>query len=435
MIRQRQLNLANVREIDSTLLERYRSRSEVIKNIFPDLQELRVNALALLGDTLPLGKSERWRYTDLRRYFRKPADLEIENVEVSREDVERFFIADANRAVFIDGVLNQEFSDFCVGKGQPLDHQSVGKVADIKRNGFVALNTALFSDGVSIKVSKDEAFQKPLQILCLSSGGFNGETHSRITLTLEENSSATVLETYGALGPAQGLSDFVVELSLGRGASLDHIVIQRAADTMHHISTREGNIEAGASLNSFIYSEGGLVSRSEMNLSLAGEGAEAKISGVALVRGRQHCDITTDISHQRAHCHSNQIFKNVVDQAARAIFQGRVYVAPDAQRTDAHQMNRTLLLSRNASADAKPELVIHADDVKCSHGATVGELEEEALFYLRSRGVTVDDARSLLIKGFASELLMSIQNERIAALLEVFLDEWLTIKGEGGISL
>jgi Fe-S cluster assembly protein SufD len=149
------------------------------------------------------------------------------------------------------------------------------------------------------------------------------------------------------------------------------------------------------------------------------------LNGIALVRDRQHCDNTTDVDHAISHCHSSQIYKNVLDDRAHTVFQGRVHVAPDAQKTDAHQMNRNLLLSRNAQADSKPELIIHADDVKCSHGATVGDLDQEALFYLQSRGIDPETARNMMVHAFAAELLEALPEDSIRPYLENAMSSWL----------
>lgn len=419
--------MADIRDIATPAVEHYRAPAEAAKDCLPGLSALRGKAAALLGQTLPLGKAESWKYTDMRRYFRSPADIAPRPDAVSRKAIEPFLIPNTDRAVFVDGYYFAALSDF---DGCSLDEKSVGTVADLERSGLIALNTALMRDGLSIHVEKNLSLEKPVHLLFLTSDGFAGESHSRVTVTLDANSAATVIETHAALGAGTGLTDHVVEFSVGPGAALRHVVLQQAADGINHIATRAGRLEKDAKLIGFHMATGAALSRAETVLSLAGEGAEASLSGISLMRGRQHCDVTTDISHDVPHCHSDQVFKNVVDERGRTVFQGRVYVAPDAQATDAHQLNRNLLLSRDAQADAKPELVIHADDVKCSHGATVGDLEEEALFYLRSRGVPANEARSLLIKGFAAELFEKIQNPAISARLEGVLESWLVADGK-----
>jgi Fe-S cluster assembly protein SufD len=192
-----------------------------------------------------------------------------------------------------------------------------------------------------------------------------------------------------------------------------------------HVGLTAARLARDATYDSFVLSTGARLARNEIRVALEGEGADCTLNGVGLARGRQHCDNTTDIDHARAHCRSTQLYKNVLDGRARTVFQGRIHVAPDAQKTDAHQMNRNLLLSRNAQADSKPELIIHADDVKCSHGATVGDLDREAVFYLRSRGVDEATARNMLVRAFAAEMMEAVADDAVRAHLEAALAAWL----------
>jgi len=399
------------------------------------LSGLRSHAREALLETLPLGRSERWKYTDLRRYFAKPTRLADAPGVASQQDLERFLIKGYARAVFIDGFLSTELSDLEGVEWSALDEKIVGRVADIKSTGFVALNSVLLKDGFSLRVTKSQPQQRPIQLICLTSDKLVGEIHTRITIEIEENIEASICETHGAIGSGVGLCDYVIEIVLGKNARLQHVVHQQASKDIHHVVTRAGRIDEDAKFTGFSLLEGGALSRSETVLSLTGAGSEVKLYGIGLMRSRQHCDVTTDIIHEVSHCNSEQVFKNVVDGQGRTVFQGRVYVAPDVQGIEAHQLNRNLLLSKNARADSKPELIIHADDVKCSHGATVGDLDEEALFYLRSRGISENIARGILIRGFAAEMFEVLNDKTIVTYLDEALENWLLCADfDGGLA-
>ena len=294
------------------------------------------------------------------------------------------------------------------------------------------MNSVLLTDGFALRVTNSHQQQRPIQLIFLTSDKFCGEIHNRITIDIEENSKTTICETHGAIGNGTGLCNYVMEILVGKNALLRYVVHQQAAKKINHIVARTGRIDQDAKFIGFSMLEGGVLSRSETTLALTGVGSEAKLSGIALMRGRQHCDVTTDIMHEVSRCNSEQVFKNVIDGHGRAVFQGRVYVAQDAQVTEAHQLNRNLLLSKNARADSKPELIIHADDVKCSHGATVGDLDEEALFFLRSRGITENIARGLLIRGFAAEMFEILEDKNVVEYLDDVLEKWLVSSDNDG---
>ena len=428
MTRHRLHEVSNIQNLTSPIVEHYRSQLGTDSTSVLDFPNLRGRALNLLRQTLPIGKVENWKYTDLRKYFRSPFQLVCRPSPVSKEKIKPFMIADSPCVVFLDGFF---FPELSVVEGlsiSPVDEKVVGIVANMERPGLTALNTAVMTDGVSINVNGGKCTNIPIQILYFTTDDFEGECHTRIVLTVENECDAFLFERHISLGRAKGLINNVIEFSVGADASLQHIVLQQAGTDLHHISSRFGCLSRNAKVRGFQMVTGSALSRAETVVSLACEGGRAKFSGIALMRDRQHCDFTTDISHDAPNCHSSQVFKNVVAERARSVFQGRVYVARDAQSTEANQLNRNLLLSRQARADAKPELIIHADDVKCSHGATVGDLDEEALFYLKSRGIPANEARSLLIKGFASELFEEIANPALASLMEETLKKWL-IKG------
>ena len=296
---------------------------------------------------------------------------------------------------------------------------------ELEQPGYAALNTVLMQDGGVCRIADNVSVEKPVQFIFVSTENSSAELHLRNLIVAGVNSKATVMQSFVSLGASSGFSDVVTEVILGQGANLRHVTHQDQSATAWHIGLITASVGRDAQFDSFVLSSGARLARNEIRLRLDGEGADCSLNGIALVRDRQHCDNTTDVDHAISHCHSSQIYKNVLDNRAHTVFQGRVHVAPDAQKTDAHQMNRNLLLSRNAHADSKPELIIHADDVKCSHGATVGDLDQEALFYLQSRGIDPETARNMMVHAFAAELLEALPEDSIRPYLENAVSSWL----------
>jgi Fe-S cluster assembly protein SufD len=303
--------------------------------------------------------------------------------------------------------------------------EGLGNAADMDLPGFAALNTALMQDGAVCRVAAGVDVAAPVQLLFVATEGSAAEHHLRNLVVLGDNSRAVVLQSYVSLGASAGFCDVVTETMVGQGATLRHVIRQAHSATAWHVGLNAARLARDATLDSFVLSTGARLARNEIRVRLDGPGADCALNGVTLVRGRQHCDNSTDVDHASGRCRSSQLYKNVLDGRARSVFQGRVHVAPDAQKTDAHQMNRNLLLSRNAQADSKPELIIHADDVKCSHGATVGDLDRDALFYLQSRGIDPTTARNLMVRAFAAEMIDDLPDDAIRSHLDAAISGWL----------
>jgi Fe-S cluster assembly protein SufD len=240
-----------------------------------------------------------------------------------------------------------------------------------------------------------------------------------------DGARASVFETYLGVADRAYWTNAVAEIVVGRDAEIAHVKLQREGEEGYHTGFSRVTVGRGGSYSGFVLSLGARLARTEIRVALDGEHASCRIDGAALLRGRQHGDVTTEIEHRAANGRSRQTFKNVLDDRSRSVFQGRVVVRRAAQKTDAVQSNRNLLLSPGAEADSKPELRIFADDVKCGHGATVGELDKDALFYLRSRGIGAEEARGLLIAGFVGELIDGVGEPAIADRLRRALDFWL----------
>jgi Fe-S cluster assembly protein SufD len=433
-----------VHTLSDPVIERYQARYTDMQDTLPGKDHgwvtgLREEAFATFRKTgLPTRRIETWKYTDLRSLHQAGFTMGSPNT-VSAAEIAPYLVDDAFIAVFVDGRFSSDLSRLdglqagfeteslsqVLAAGDQACCEEMGNVVDTNQPGTAALNTALMQDGAIVRVADGVAVTLPLQLVFVSTAGSTDETHLRNLVVLGENSQATVLQSYVSIGASAVFCDVVTEVKLGQGANLRHVVQQDQSTSAWHLGLLSARLERDATMDSFVLSTGARLSRNEIRVVLDGEGAECTLNGVALVRGRQHCDNTTDIDHASARCHSSQTYKNVLDDRARSVFQGRIHVAQDSQKTDAHQMNRNLLLSRNAQADSKPELIIHADDVKCSHGATVGDLDQEAMFYLQSRGIDPVAARNLMVRGFAAEMIDDLPDDGIRASLEQSIAFWL----------
>jgi Fe-S cluster assembly protein SufD len=297
--------------------------------------------------------------------------------------------------------------------------EQLARGADYNDNAFTALNTALVESGAFIHVPKGVNASTPIHLLFLMDEN-EAPTVSfpRLLVVAEEGSSATVIESYASAGESSYFTNAVVEIKLADTARLNYYKVQRENAKAFHIATTNAELGRNSSFNSTTITLGAGLSRHNINVALNHEGAECWVDGLYIVGEGQHTDTHSLIDHRQPHCTSHQLYKGILDGKSRAVFNGKVFVRRDAQQTDALQTNRNLLLSPDARVDTKPQLEIFADDVKCAHGATVGQLEEEELFYLESRGLHTDLARNLLTYGFAEEVIEKIKIESIKAELD-----------------
>lgn len=382
-----------------------------------DWCELRAAAEARLADRgLPTPALEAWKYTDLKPL----ANLALGPAPEARVDLAPRLLSEmvGTRQVFVNGRHDPHAS--CVSAvpaglrflplaaaseaGHALGALAEGAVPSL----FEDLNTARFQDGAVILVPRNLKAALPLHLLFLTQGPC--AAFPRVLVVLDRGAELELIEEHH--GEGAYLTCPVVEVRLGEGAVLRHERVQRDAPEAVHLGTLRAEVGRGARYLSRTLTFGARLSRQEPFLRLA-EGAEASLDGLALLDGSQLADTHSFLDHAAPHASSHQLHKCIVDGHARAVFNGQIRVAPGAQGTDARQQSRNLLLSAEARVDTKPQLEIYADDVKCSHGATVGQLDPEELFYLQSRGLTADDARNLLTYGFAADVLSGI---RVASL-------------------
>ena len=300
-----------------------------------------------------------------------------------------------------------------------LAERYLGTVANGHDHAFTALNTALMTDGAVVHVGKEMVVDTPLHLLFVNDAyAARGAMHPRVLLVAERHSRATVVESWVGLGDAPYFTNAVSEAVVDDGATLHHYKVQRESARAFHVGTAEARQGRDSHYVHFSFAIGAALSRTNVYTALRGEGGGATLNGLYMLDGEQHADHQTRIEHVEPNCFSREVYKGLLDGASHAVFNGKVYVHPEAQKTDGKQENNNLLLSDTARIDAKPQLEIFADDVKCTHGATVGRLDETALFYLKSRGVSAETARQLLTYAFAADVLETIELDAVREGLE-----------------
>lgn len=404
------------------------------------LQRLREAALEHFKTTgFPSTRDENWKYTNLRSLQKQSFQLPTPScVGLVEEDLGEALMdeLEAHRLVFVNGRYTAQLSK--PGKLPP--GVSIGSLAqalvevpteleaflaryaDSTANGFAALNTALMRDGAYVRLAKNTVLDKPIHLIYLSTAQAEPSAyHLRNLVIAEEGAQAAVIENYISMGDATYLNNVITELAIADNAILDHYKLQQESSKGYHVATLQVHQGRDSRFVSHSVSVGGALVRNDVNSVLDAEGANCELNGLYIVTGRQHVDFHTRIDHKKPCGVSREFYKGVIGGRGRAVFNGKVYVHPHALKTDAAQSNKNLLLSRDAEVDTKPQLEIYADDVKCSHGATVGQLDEQMMFYLRSRGIDENLARGMLTYGFAQDIVERMDLEPIRNRIEHLL--------------
>jgi Fe-S cluster assembly protein SufD len=318
----------------------------------------------------------------------------------------------ANHIVVVNGRFSAALSTLPAGVTvRTLRDGAVPGRADLggHATAFSELNTALFEDMVEIDIAPKVVVEQPIHVLFLGHGATSRYAAPRLRVSAGELCQATVIESYADSGSASAFVNAVTEVDVAAGAIVDHVKLQRHAETTFHVSSMVSHIDRGGTLTSHAVTLGGRIVRNDIVSVLTGEGAECTLNGLYVVGGDSLVDNHTTIDHAKAHCPSHEVYKGILAGHARAVFNGKIIVRPDAQKTNAKQTNKALLLTGDAQINTKPQLEIFADDVKCTHGAAIGQLDEDALFYLRARGVGAAEARNMLIHAFAGDVLNGIR--------------------------
>ena len=393
------------------------------------LARLRGEAAARFAELdFPTTRDEEWKYTSVAQILKVPfRPAFVEGGERTRARcVDRFLFEEArhSRLVFINGLFARELSDLSAlppgvvagnlaevpAAAAEVARRHLAAHADYRREAFTALNTASLVDAAFVYVPDGKSVEAPIHVLFVSSaGGAKIVSHPRTLVVAGRGAAVTVIESYGGCEESVYFTNAVTEVVAGEGAAVNHYRLQEESGHGFHVAATEVRQARASNYSSCAISTGGALARHTLKVALGGEHGECTIDGLYVVTDRQHVDNHTTIDHAVPRCASRQLYKGILDGDARAVFNGKVFVREGALLTDARQMNRNLLLSDEARVDTKPQLEIFADDVKCAHGATVGQLEDEELFYLASRGLAPERARALLTYGFAEDVIGRIR--------------------------
>jgi Fe-S cluster assembly protein SufD len=405
------------------------------------LQQRRQNAIthaARLG--FPTTHHEEWRFTRITPILNLPLHAaSVSGRRLTREEIVPFtFGLDAYRLVFVDGHFCADLSTLpasgadiqagslreALASNTPGLEEHLGHCASDEAIVFTALNTAFFQDGAFVSVAAGKVITQPVHLLFISTSIEPGATaHVRNLIVAGAGSEVKILETYASLSDAPTLTNTVTELFVGAESRVDHCKIQEEGRHAFHIAAVQAQQGKGSHWTSHSLSIGAQLARNQIQTLFQAEGGECVLNGLYLGRGDQWVDHHTVVDHAKPRCESHEFYHGVLSGRAHGVFNGKIFVRQDAQKTNAKQTNRNLLLSEDAVIDTKPQLEIFADDVKCTHGATVGQIDEEAIFYLRSRGIGFDHARNIMIRAFASGVVGRIPLEPVRHHLDLLLAE------------
>lgn len=417
-------------------IDNYLSDFEQLKQEHDWFSGDRQEALTLFKKQgFPSSRLEDWRYTDVRPIARKPFSINTKPISVTSNEIDRlrFNEFDCIELVFVNGVFAAEHSNLddlpgglvlksmqqALADEQSLLASHLARYADDKISSFTALNTAFIHNGTFMSVSANAVIEKPINILYLTKGSQSTlATHPRNLFLLAENAQATVIENYIGLDDGAYFTNAVSEVALSPNAIFKHYKLQQESLNAYHIGSLTALQDNNSQLESYSIALGGALVRNDIHAQLIAEGATVSMDGLYMTCGKQHIDNHTRVDHLQSRTFSRENYRGILNRHGRAVFNGKIVVHPQAQLIESSQNNANLLLADDAAINTKPELEIHADNVQCSHGTTVGQLDENMLFYMRSRGIDETVARSLLTYAFAREFLKTITVAPIMAQFE-----------------
>ena len=412
------------------------------------LKQLRESAIASFAKMgFPTTRNEDWKYTSVDPI----ASTNFARVQETDQRVAANAIAEpsfipesSTRLVFIDGFYSPELSALhglprgvrvesladALKRDDEVLRSQFSRYARHQQQSFVALNTAFVEDGALVIFSKGQVLEEAIYLIFVSTAGVHPVvSYPRNLIFADEESQARIVQCHVGMADGVYFNNAVTEVVAGEGAAIDYYILQREGKGGYHIGTLEAQLSRQSTLDAHSITLAGSLVRNDVRVVLNGEGSECSLNGLYVLDARQHVDNHTEIEHCMPRARSRELYKGILGGHARGVFNGKILVHKDAQKSDARQTNKNLLLSANALVNTKPQLEIHADDVKCSHGSTVGQLDRDALFYLRARGIGLRDAQSLLSYGFASEVITKVK----IAPMRARLDDYLLNKFRGSL--
>lgn len=464
--------MTTVEKINATenLVSEFQKAKNSLKG-FASLREKAIAEFERLG--IPNRKNEEWKYSDASAFFKNELKTESPKTAIDKKDIEKFLIPDLNASVvvLVNGIYSKELSSLknipkkvvicsmAEALNEPLSlrrgawggvSEHFSKYAEIKQDAFTTLNTAFASDGVFISVPDNTVVESPIHIINIISSDLplvKGQpevgseargrflVQPRFLFIVAKNSEVKIVESFDTLNSnTKTVCNSVTEISVGESAKVQYYKLQNDCNGIHLISTVTAHQQKNSHFDTNTVTLNGDWIRNNLNILLDAEHCESHLNGLFITKETQHVDNHTLVDHRKPNCQSNQLYKGILDGKSTGVFNGKIFVTRDAQKTNAYQSSKNILLSDDATINTKPQLEIYADDVKCSHGSTTGQLKEDAMFYLRSRGLSEDSAKSLLLFAFAGDVIEKIQIEPLKVYLQELVNKRLTptlSKGEG----
>lgn len=415
--------MENKSAVTQTLLEQLQKHASKI-GFIPD-EEI-VTAIRTLEEKgIPSNKHEDYKYCNIEAYIRREFKF-VEQVfnEVTAADITPFKLEEAINIIVLNGTYSEALSEKIIVKGitvKPLsevsgeEKQLIASQAKSENDSLVALNSAFCNKGLFLKIDKSNVIPMPIHIINVNSNNSVSAVNNRNFILAQQCAEATIVESFVNLGSAKVFSNFVSEKLVEENAKLMCFTFQNEGALSYSVNTNQVKVHKYANYTNNTFTLSGELVRNNHNIELASEVCEAHINGLFITNGTQLVDNHTLIDHQMPNCESNELYKGIAKGKSTGVFNGKIFVRKDAQKTNAYQSSKNILLSDDATINTKPQLEIYADDVKCSHGTSTGKVDEEALFYLKARGIGEESARKLLLQAFAQELIDRIEIDSLKA--------------------
>lgn len=422
---------------DSLLLEGFKQAFDLGSADFIPAQERSAAWDVFEKSGLPTTKNEEYKFAPITRLLEKNFDpaKAVNNVHISDDSIRKHFIpkAEGYRIVIVNGQLQEGFSDFPesikiqkISKAPEHLKTHIGRYSQPHEDPFIALNTALANDGIAFCISKNSILEKPLFIYNLTDST-TGQAHhqARNIVILEENSQAKIIMVNKGHGDHPAFINEVNEVVIHQNAHLEWMRLEDEPEKCYHINNTKVYQEKDSHFHSVSITIAGGLIRNNLGVALDGPGCQANLYGLYMIGDNSIVDNHTVVDHKKTQADSNEMYKGILFDKAKGVFNGKIYVRPDAQKTNAFQSNKNIILSPDATVNTKPQLEIWADDVKCSHGCTTGQLDEDAIFYLQARGINRDMAKALILQAFAGEVLAQIKLPGVKAYMQAYVDHKL----------
>lgn len=412
------------------IIDKISSSAEKVN--FIDNDKLSKALLYLENKGIPTNKHEDYKYCNVDGIFKK----EFKNIEQklnSVSDINKFKLNNSVTIVIVNGNYSESLSDKLILKGLHLNAfsnldkegiQLIGSIANIESDAFIALNTAFCGNGFHLKIQDNEQFQIPIHILYISSSNSEAIVNPRNIIELGKNAEATIIEEQIVIGEGKVFTNFLSEKFVGENAKLTSYTFQNEGKNGYSVNTNQVTIARHGKYDNTTITLSGSLVRNNHNVVLAAQNCEAHLNGLFSAKTNQLVDNHTLMDHQMPNCESNELYKGIVNDKSIGVFNGKIYVRKDAQKTNAYQSSKNILLSDDATINTKPQLEIYADDVKCSHGTSTGKIDEAAVFYLNARGIGRESAKKLLLHAFAQEVINKIEVDELKEkILHLFENE------------